>query len=63
MYTGNGKLFFKVTKIIEQSNILEDDKKLILDEYEKMSLSNQHIKNAMDALVFQFEKIKTILKQ
>lgn len=61
MYVGNGKLFFKITKILEQSNISEEDKRLILDEYEKMSLSNQHINNIMDNLVCEFEKAKTIL--
>ena len=61
MYTGNGKLFFQMTKIIEQSNISKENAKLILSEYEKMSLSNQHIKNTMNTLVCEFEKIKTIL--
>ena len=61
MYTGNGKLFFEMTKIIEQSNISKENAKLILSEYEKMSLSNQHIKNTMNTLVCEFEKIKTIL--
>ena len=61
MYTGNGKLFFEITKIIEQSNISKENAKLILSEYEKMSLTNQHIKNTMDNLVCEFEKIKTIL--
>lgn len=61
MYIGNGKLFFKIVKILEQSNISEEDKRLILDEYEKMSLSNQHINNIMGNLVCEFEKAKTIL--
>jgi hypothetical protein len=61
MYTGDGKLFFKVTGIIEQSNISEEDKRLVLDEYEKMSLNNQHINNSMGNLVCEFEKIKKIL--
>ena len=61
MYTGNGKLFFEMTKIIEQSNISKENAKLILSEYEKMSLINQHIKNTMDTLICEFEKIKTIL--
>ena len=33
MYTGNGKLFFEMTKIIEQSNISKENAKLILSEY------------------------------
>ncbi len=36
MYTGNGKLFFEMTKIIEQSNISKENAKLILFEYEKI---------------------------
>lgn len=61
MYTGNGKLFFKISKILEQSNISKEDVKLILDEYEKMSLNNQHINNIMTNLVCEFEKAKKIL--
>ena len=60
-YAGDGKKFFKITRIIEQSNIEPSLQKEILDEIEKLSLSNQVLRSVLERIISTFDETKHLL--
>ena len=60
-YAGDGRKFYKITRAIEQSNITPLMQKEILDEIEKLSLSNQRLRNVLGKIVSSFEETKHLL--
>ena len=40
-YIGNGKILFQIQKLIKDSDLSKDDKEMIIEEYNKISLANQ----------------------
>lgn len=40
-YIGNGKILFQIQKLIKDSDLSKDDKEMIIEEYNKLSLANQ----------------------
>ena len=40
-YIGNSKILFQIQKLIKDSDLSKDDKEMIIEEYNKLSLANQ----------------------
>ena len=60
-YAGDGRKFFKITRTIEQSNIEPSLQKEILDEIEKLSLSNQVLRSVLERIISTFDETKHLL--
>ena len=60
-YAGDGKKFFKITRTIEKSNIELSLQKEILDEIEKLSLSNQVLRSVLERIISTFDETKHLL--
>lgn len=55
-YYGDAKKFHRICKIIEKSNIEESEKRFIIDEFEKISISGQNMKSWI-------ERVKSIVNE
>ena len=60
-YAGDGKKFHQIIRAIEQSNIDPLTQKEILDEIEKLSLSNQRLRMILNRITSSFDEVKHLL--
>lgn len=60
-YAGDGKKFHQITRAIEKSNIDPLMQMEILDEIEKLSLSNQGLRVVLNRITSSFDETKHLL--
>ena len=59
-YIGNGKKLFQIEKLINNSDLTTEDKVMIIEEYNKISLANQGMSIQLNKVI---EAVNNITKQ
>lgn len=56
-YIGNGKKLFKIQKLINSTNLSPEEKEMIIDEYNKISLSSQDMRFQLNSIIQSINNI------
>lgn len=59
-YIGDGKKLFQIQKLIDKSDLSKEEKEMIIDEYNKLSLASQGMRHQLNRVI---ENVNNIIKQ